>query len=89
MIDHDYLAAKQILHGSDLSLLDAARLMLEAMEICGPGIDRIREGLHLGAQEMKRLEHSVPFKAAVEMCIETKKHRRPRTLADIRQLMGV
>lgn len=87
MIDHDYLAAKRVLSGTGLCLLDAARLMREAVELCGEGVNRIREGLRLGALEMERRECSVSFEFAVEAAITAKSHRRPRTLSDIRQLM--
>lgn len=86
MINSEYIAARRLLKDTGLSMLDAARLMLEAVELCGGGVERIREGLRLATRELEMKERSVPFSQAVEETLASKSHRRPRTLADIRQL---
>lgn len=88
MAYNEFIAANTILKDSGLGMLDAARLVLEASEVCGPSIKRIREIIRLGAQELERREHSIPLSLAIERSLEFKKDRRPRTLADIRQLMS-
>lgn len=86
MIDNEYMAAKYILAGTGLDVVDAARFVKEAIEVCGCGIDNIREGIRLAGREIRNREMTVPFSIAVNACLESKAHRRPRTRADIRQL---
>lgn len=85
MINNKYIAACEILRGTGLDIVDAARLIKEAVEVCGPGLGRIREGIRLAGREIKRREMTVPFGLAVDSCLAFKAHRRPRTRADIRQ----
>lgn len=87
-IDTEYITAKELLRGSGIGLVDAARLMLEATELCGKNISLIRNGLHMAAKEIKRRVKTVSFDAAFNECLEAKSHRRPRTLSDIRYLMN-
>lgn len=86
MTKNECIAANEILSGTDLGIVDAARIALEAVELLGSSIERIREGMRLAAAELQKREQTVPFGVAVDAAIRAKAHRRPRTLADIRQL---
>lgn len=81
--------ALALLHQTGISLIDAARLVLELYEACGnrKEIPLLKKVISLGAEQLKRENHTVSFAHAVEFTIESKQHRSPRTLQDIRQTL--
>ncbi len=76
-----------------MCLLDAARLVLELVEGCGPveeGVNaflRCRRAVTLGVESLRQEEHSVPFAEAVAFTQRVKSNRAVRTQRDIEYYM--
>ncbi len=86
-IDRETLIASELLKGSGINLVDAARITLELIEnIKGKAsFDRIRQVIRLGTESLRNEELSVSFEHAVSYTLSLKQHRSKRTLQDIRQ----
>ncbi|MFR1411684.1 MAG: tyrosine-type recombinase/integrase, partial [Akkermansia sp.] len=78
------------LEGESVTLIQAARLVLEIKEALGDEIctiNRCREVVSLGLNAIKNKHHTVSFGTAAVECLRSKSHRRPRTLTDIRSII--
>lgn len=79
-----------LLEGESVTLIQAARLVLEIKEALGDEIctiTRCREVVSLGLNAIKNKHHTVSFGTAAVECLRSKSHRRPRTLTDIRSII--
>lgn len=79
-----------LLEGESVTLIQAARLVLEIKEALGDEIctiNRCREVVSLGLNAIKNKHHTVSFGTAAVECLRSKSHRRPRTLTDIRSII--
>lgn len=79
-----------LLEGESVTLIQAARLVLEIKEALGDEIctiTRCREVVSLGLNAIKNKHHTVIFGTAAVECLRSKSHRRPRTLTDIRSII--
>ncbi len=79
-----------LLDGENITLVQAARLILEIKEALGEDyctISRCREVLSLGVKAMRTKTHTVSFGMAARECLRAKSHRRPRTLMDIKTII--
>lgn len=86
MTEAEYLAAKEILKGTNVSVLDMALLVRDMAKLCGRDPDCIQERFQLVIREFEQQEKSVSFAEAVERVLKIKADRKARTLSDIRQL---
>ncbi len=89
--EKDLIAAEALLEKVPMELIDAVRLAIDAMDECGgrrKSLRRVRLGIRLGAEALKKCEKTVTFETAVKACLEAKKHLRPRSLSDIKQMMN-
>lgn len=86
----DHILAQSILAPIGISLIDAARIVRELMEECPESDDQpishCRRAIRLAADAMRQEERTVTFREAVEATLKSKAHRRPRTVAEIRQI---
>ncbi len=79
-----------LLEGESVTLIQAARLVLEIKEALGDEIctiTRCREVVSLGLNAIKNKHQTVSFGTAAVECLRSKSHRRPRTLTDIRSII--
>lgn len=79
-----------LLQGEAVTLIQAARLVLEIKEALGDDvctITRCREVVNLGLTVIKNKHQTVDFGTAALECLRAKSHRRPRTLTDIRSII--
>ncbi|WP_300776715.1 hypothetical protein, partial [uncultured Akkermansia sp.] len=79
-----------LLEGESVTLIQAARLVLEIKEALGDEIctiTRCREVVSLGLNAIKNKRQTVSFGTAAVECLRSKSHRRPRTLTDIRSII--
>ncbi len=79
-----------LLAGENITLVQAARLILEIKEALGEdycSITRCREVLSLGVKAMRSKNQTVSFGMAAGECLRSKSHRRPRTLTDIKTII--
>lgn len=79
-----------LLEGESVTLIQAARLVLEIKEALGDEIctiTRCREVVSLGLNAIKNKHQTVSFGTAAVECLRSKNHRRPRTLTDIRSII--
>lgn len=79
-----------LLEGESVTLIQAARLVLEIKEALGDEIctiTRCREVVSLGLNAIKNKHQTVSFGTAAMECLRSKSHRRPRTLTDIRSII--
>lgn len=70
-----------LLEGESVTLIQAARLVLEIKEALGDEIctiTRCREVVSLGLNAIKNKHHTVSFGTAAVECLRSKSHRRPR-----------
>ncbi len=81
-----------LLRDSGISVLDAARLVLELQEMMPlwasaqhTPISLCRHVIRLGAEAYTQEFHTIPFMEAVERSLQSRAQRRSRTLAEIRQ----
>lgn len=84
------VAAQQILAGSGIDLIQAAILTMELVRECkgrGDLIKRVRMGIQLGADALKKSTQSVTFDKALEETLQAKSHRRVRTVRDVKYTM--
>ncbi len=83
--------AISLLEGSGIRLIDAVILALDLIRECGGKgnkLKRARKGIYMGAEALKSYEKTVTFEHAVQETLASKRDRRPRTLQDIRYVMG-
>ena len=81
--------ALQLIRQYGISIMEAAELiqqMFAALPGRGPRLARARKCMELGRQEMVRREKTVPFREAVRETLLAKKHRRHRTVSEIRYI---
>lgn len=85
----------QALKEAGLTHLQAVRLALELVEMSGARrmrgdgrLNRCRRIMRLGAEQQKNGEHTVSFAHAVETLLHARRHRRPRTVAELRGVFG-
>lgn len=89
--DRELITASELLKGTGLGLIDAVRLAIELHEELGNDIktpNRARRAIRLASDVLKQSEKTVTFGVAAKACLESKKHLRPRSLADIRQFLN-
>lgn len=83
-------AAEQILDGSGIDLIQAAILAMELVRECkgrGDVLKRARMGIRLGSEALKKSGQSVTFERALQETLQSKSHRRLRTLRDVKYTM--
>ena len=83
-ITEEEYAALIILRGTRTGAIEAALIAKEALEKGHGRVRRARKCLQLGEEELKRQEHTVSFRMAVQAALEARQGRRPRTLIDFR-----
>lgn len=79
-----------LLEGESVTLVQAARLVLEIKEALGEKsctLARCREVIAMGIKALKNKPQTITFGTATEECLRAKCHRRPRTLMDIRHII--
>lgn len=85
--------ATELLKGTPLQAADAARLVLETLELLGDAarphghdalMSRLRSALQLGARALQQKELTVPFHEAAWTSVAARSHRRPATKRDLR-----
>lgn len=80
-------AARTIIERCGISLLDAALLIQQLFRRLpghGKKIIRAEKCIESGKRAYERQTRTVTFEAAVEAALRTKRHRRPRTVAEIK-----
>lgn len=85
------IAAVKLIEDTGISILEAALLIQELYQGLGgrgKGIMRARKCIQLGKEELHQREKTVSFRQAVEETLTVKRHRRPRTLAEIKYICG-
>ncbi len=85
-------SARLLLHGSGLSLLDAARLVAELREMAPRGerppsspISLCRRVIQLGVEAYEQESRTVSFRHALEESLRSRATRRRRTLGEVQQ----
>ncbi len=86
--------AERLLQGTGVSVLDAARLVTEMLELQAAALPQPGAGnpialchrlIHLGASSLRSENETVSFATAAEESLLSRADRRSRTLAEIRQ----
>lgn len=87
---------KEMLHGLPLTIPDAVRLIIEAVEELGSTaaddsraelIMRLRLLFRKGADSLRREQHTVDFATAATHSLEARRDRRPTTQRDLRHFI--
>lgn len=89
--DRELITATELLKGTGLGLVDAVRLAVELHEELGGETTtphRARRAIRLASDVLKESEKTVSFAEAVKVCMSSKGHLRPRSIADIRQFLN-
>lgn len=85
-VTREELAALEVLRSTGVGVLAAAEVAKAAL-VAGRGrVRRAMKCVELGAEELKRQEKTVSFERAVEVALEARRDRRPRTLCDFRYI---
>lgn len=88
--DEEAAAARAILNKTELSLVDAARLVLELKEVAGRArkVESLRRVIRLGGEALKKSRATVSFSRLYEEFFRDNEGLRSRTVSDYRQILG-
>lgn len=88
--DEDAIAARAILSKTGLSLVDAARLVLDLKEAAGRArkVESLRRVIRLGGEALKKSRATVSFYRLYEEFFRDNDGLRSRTVGDYRQILG-
>lgn len=88
-MNEDALAARVLLEGTGLTLVDAARLAVELKEISGGArkVASLRKIIRLGGDELKKSRKTTSVHQLYQEFIRANDDLRSRTLDDYRQIM--
>ena len=87
--NEEYKAAKRILQGVDVSIIDAARLIrsiLDCKKSAVPDLEYCAKVIDAGRRNVHNCE--MPLLRGYEIFLESKRHLRPDSLRDIRWIFG-
>lgn len=84
MKDENEKVALAVLRSTGADILEAALVAKTALEAVHGQPRKAKECIRLGAEELRKREHTVSFSKAVEAALEVRKGRRARTQTDFR-----
>lgn len=89
-MQEDVLAARVLLEGTGLTLVDAARLAVELTEISGGArkVSSLRRIINLGGDELKKIRKTTSVHNLYQEFTRANEGLRSRTLEDYRQIMA-
>lgn len=83
------IAALKLIEDTGITILEAALLIQELYQglgARGKSLMRARTCIQLGKEELHQREKTISFRQAVEETLRVKRHRRPRTLSEIKYI---
>lgn len=94
MNTHEYITVEFLLKETGISPSQAARLVLDGVELLPPGLTAkerwaaLHDGLMRGLELHREEQQSVSFREAAEHVLRLKQGQSPRTIQDFRQVMN-
>ena len=86
-VTREELAALELLKSTGLPLLEAAQVVCAVMRIADGSMDKLLRTIQLGADELKKREHTVSLSVAAWASVEARKDLRPTTRRDLRHFV--
>ena len=83
-VTSEELAALELLKSTGLPILEAAQVACVAMRAADGSMDKALRTIQLGADELKKREHTVSLSVAAWASVEARKDLRPTTRRDLR-----
>ena len=81
------LAALELLKSTGLPILEAAQIACAVMRTADRSVDKALRTIQLGADELKKREHTVSLSVAAWASVEARKDLRPTTRRDLRHFV--
>ena len=86
-VTREELAALELLKSTGVPILEAAQVACAAVRAAEGRVDKALSSIQLGAEELKKREHTVTLSVAAWASVEARKDLRPTTRRDLRHFV--